>query len=595
MILSEKSVNFSGSCARSGTQLGHLMRILAFHPGAHDAAAAVFDDYRLVAAVQEERLTRLKGSGEGVPWLAIDEVLRIAAWPRRDIDAIASTRAFYPAAYLRAPLHKEIDHAVRRWRGKEPGLRELWRECQRRRTTDTLSVFATERFLALNGFRPDVAYAFANHHEAHALPALFFTDWQDALVFTADGIGDNVSYSIRVLQDGALTCHFGDDRFLLRKLAANSIGQAYSFATALCGFRKLRHEGKLTGLAAYGEPTLAPAMAAHFRLGDDGLIATSFAGETEIGDAMARICAGASRETIAASIQKVAEDLMLATVRHWLARSKARHLGLGGGLFANVRLNRLLAESCALDEVFVFPAMGDDGLCVGAALSFLLARDGLPHWLARRYRLDTVCLGRNYDAEIDAVLGSVAGVRRQAGAPLEAATDRIIAGQVGAAYLGRMEFGPRALGARSILASPADHAINDNLNRRLERSEFMPFAPYVLDEVVDKESAITDVNRYAARFMTITCGVKPEWRAKIPAVVHVDGTARPQIVRDEDNPLFAGILRRFRDVTELPVLINTSFNVHEEPIVNRPEECLQALQDGRVDFVVTQQAVYVKG
>ena len=568
------------------------MRILAFHPGAHDSSAAAFDDYRLVAAVQEERITRLKGSGDGVPWLAIDEVLRIAGWTRRDVDAIASTRAFYPAAYVRASFFKEIDHAVRRWRGKEPGLREMWRECQRRHTTDTRSIFATERFLALNGFRPDVAYAFANHHEAHALPALFFTDWQDALVLTADGIGDNVSYSMRTLRNGALDCHFGDDRFLLRKLAANSIGQAYSFATALCGFSKLRHEGKLTGLAAYGEPTLAPAIAQHFRLGDDGLVATPFGGEVEIGAEMARICAGASRETIAASIQKVTEDLMLATARHWLARHQVRHLGLGGGLFANVRLNRLLAESCPLDEVFVFPAMGDDGLCVGAALSFLLARDGLPHWLARRYRLDTMCLGRDYDSDIDAVLGSVAGVHRQADAPLEAATGRIIAGQVGAAYLGRMEFGPRALGARSILASPADHAINDNLNRRLERSEFMPFAPYVLDEDADKVFDITPVNRYATRFMTITCGVKPEWRAKIPAVVHVDGTARPQIVRDRDNPLYTAILRRFRDQTGLPVLVNTSFNVHEEPIVNRPAECARALVDGRIDFVVTERAVY---
>ena len=568
------------------------MRILAFHPGAHDASAAAFDDYRLVAAVQEERLTRLKGSGDGVPWLAIDEVLRIAGWTRRDVDVIASTRAFYPAGYVRGPLYKEIDHALRRWRGQEPGLRELWRECQRRRTTDTAKVFATERFLAHNGFRPDANYHFANHHEAHALPALFFTDWQDALVFTADGIGDNVSYSMRTLKDGALDCHFGDDSFLLKKLAANSIGQAYSFATALCGFTKLRHEGKLTGLAAYGDPTLAPKIARHFRLGTDGLVATQFPGEVEIGDEMARICAGASRETIAASIQKVTEDLMLAIVRHWLDRHKVRHLGLGGGLFANVRLNRLLAESCPLDEVFVFPAMGDDGLCVGAGLSFLLARDGLPAWLARRYRLDTVYLGRDFDSDIDAALGATGGIRRQAGAPLDATVERIGAGQVGAAYLGRMEFGPRALGARSILASPANHAINDDLNRRLERSEFMPFAPFVLDEDADKVFEITPVNRYAARFMTITCGVKPEWRAKIPAVVHVDGTARPQIVRDRENPLYAAILRGFRDKTGLPVLVNTSFNVHEEPIVNRPAECARALVDGRIDFVVTERAVY---
>jgi carbamoyltransferase len=570
------------------------MRILAFHPGAHDSSAAVFEDYRLVAAVQEERLTRLKGSGEGVPWLAIDEVLRIAGWTRRDVDAIASTRAFYPAAYLRAPLHKELDHAVRRWRGKDAGLREMWRECQRRRTTDTNAIFAAARFLRLNGFRADVPFRFANHHEAHALPALFFTDWQDALVLTADGIGDNVSYSMRSLRGGALDCHFGDDRFLLRKLNANSIGQAYSFATALCGFSKLRHEGKLTGLAAYGEPTLAAEMAGHFRLGDDGLIATKFPGEIAIGDAMARICAGASRETIAASIQRATEDLMHATVRHWLARTKVRHLGLGGGLFANVRLNRLLAESCPLDEIFIFPAMGDDGLCVGAGLSFLLARDGLPAWLAKRYRLDTVCLGYDYDRDIDAALAAAGGVRKQAGAPVEAAVERVRAGQVGAAYLGRMEFGPRALGARSIIASPADHAINDNLNRRLERSEFMPFAPYVLDEDAERVFDITPVNRYAARFMTITCGVKPEWRAKIPAVVHVDGTARPQIVRASENPVYAAMLRRFRDATGLPVLVNTSFNVHEEPIVNRPSECVRALLDGRIDFVVTEQAVYAR-
>ena len=568
------------------------MRILAFHPGAHDSSAAVFDDYRLVAAVQEERLTRLKASGEGVPWLAIDEVLRIAGWTRRDVDAIASTRAFYPTTYLRAPLHREIGFALRRWRGQTPSLREVWRECQRRGTADTSEIFATDRFLALNGFRPDTRYFFANHHEAHALPALFFTDWKDALVLTADGIGDNVSYSMRSLQDGHLECHFGDDRWLLRRLPANSIGQAYSFATEICGFRKLRHEGKLTGLAAYGEPTLAPAIARHFRVGEDGLIATSFKGEVEIGEEMRRICRGEKREAIAASIQKVAEDLMLGVARHWLDRTKARHLGLGGGLFANVRLNRLLAESCPLDEIFVFPAMGDDGLCVGAALAFLLARDGLASWLAHRYRLDTLYCGFDHDDDIDSHLASVAGVRRMPDAPLDGTVERLRAGQVGAAYLGRMEFGPRALGARSILASPADHAINDNLNGRLERSEFMPFAPYVLDEDAERVFDITPVNRYAARFMTITCGVKPEWRAKIPAVVHVDGTARPQIVREQENPLYAQILRRFRDTTGLPVLVNTSFNVHEEPIVNRPAECARALVDGRIDFVVTRQAVY---
>src|SRR5262249_31848816 len=200
--------------------------------------------------------------------------------------------------------------------------------------------------------------------------------------------------------------------------------------------------------------------------------------------------------------------------------------------------------------------------------------------------------GRASDGASAAARAAPAGLRRDAGAPLRTAIDRIAAGQVGAAFLGRMELGPRALGARSILASPSDHAINDNLNKRLERSEFMPFAPYVLDEDADKVFEITPVNRYAARFMTITCGVRPEWREKIPAVVPVGRTARPQIVGDGDNPRYAAILRGFRDRTGLPVLVNTSFNVHEEPIVNRPAECARALVDGRIDFVVTERAVY---
>ena len=569
------------------------MRILAFNPGAHDASAAAFDDYKLVAAVGEERLTRRKGSGDGVPWLAIDEVLTIAGWRGIDVDAIATTREFFAPRYLHYPPYKQIDYALRGLFGKAPKLRQMWRHCQRHGTASTLTLFNSKKFLKENGFRADAQVFFANHHEAHALPSLFFTDWDEALVYTADGIGDNVSYSMRALKDGKLECFYGDDRWLLQPSVGNSVAQAYAFATTACGFKALRHEGKLTGLAAYGKPDLATEIAKHFRIGDDGVVMTDFRGEVEIGRAMAGILKDQSRETIAASIQQAVEDLILQSVQKFLARTGVRRLGLGGGLFANVRLNRLLAEQCPLDEVFIFPAMGDDGLCVGAALSCLLARDGLDTWLKQRRRLDHVYLGRNYDEEIDLHLGSAAGVRRLAGSPAEIAVAKLAAGQAGAIYGGSMEFGPRALGARSILASPARADINDSLNKRLERSEFMPFAPYVLEEDCDKVFEITKVNRYATRFMTITCAVKPEWKDKIPAVVHVDGTARPQIVRDADNPLYADILRRFRAATGLPVLVNTSFNVHEEPIVNSPAECLRALIDRRIDFVVTAQAVYV--
>jgi carbamoyltransferase len=355
-----------------------------------------------------------------------------------------------------------------------------------------------------------------------------------------------------------------------------------------------RHEGKLTGLSARGEPTLADTFAQHFHLNEGGLVVSDFKSTRVMGEKIVAMCQGESRENIGASIQKVAEDLTLQSVRYWVDRTGTRRLAVAGGLFANVRINRLLAEALPIDEIFIFPAMGDDGLAVGAGLSFLLDRDGTSQWLAQRRRLDDVYLGRDYDDAIDRCLAGEANIRQIQGNPATTAANLIAAGQIGAIYTGRMEFGPRALGARSILASPADAGINDRLNVRLNRSEFMPFAPVVLEQDAASIFDITPVNRYATRFMTITCGVKPEWQSRIPAIVHVDGTARPQVVRNDDNGLYASILRNFFSVTGLPVLINTSFNVHEEPIVNRPEECLQALNEERIDFVVTKNGVYAK-
>jgi carbamoyltransferase len=155
-----------------------------------------------------------------------------------------------------------------------------------------------------------------------------------------------------------------------------------------------------------------------------------------------------------------------------------------------------------------------------------------------------------------------------------------------------MEFGPRALGARSILASPARRTIHDTLNRRLGRSEFMPFAPVVAAEHASDVFAITPTTAYACRFMTLTTAVNPEWRSRIPAVVHLDGSARPQVITREQAPLYYDILAAFELQTTLPVLLNTSFNAHEEPIINSPAEAVSALQSGAVDFIVTSGGLY---
>ena len=236
--------------------------------------------------------------------------------------------------------------------------------------------------------------------------------------------------------------------------------------------------------------------------------------------------------------------------------------------------------------------MGDEGLPAGGVLSYLLQRDGLARWLSERCRLDDVYLGRDYGDAIDTTLRATPGVTAHAGAPIDEAARRLAAGQIGAIYTGRMEYGPRALGARTILASPVRRNMHDTLNHRLERTEFMPFAPVVSAEKAAQVFDVTGVNAYACKFMTITCTVRPEWRERIPAVVHVDGTARPQVIARPTNPLYYDVLSAFDRETGIPVLVNTSFNVHEEPIVNAPAECVKALVDGRIDFVITENALY---
>ncbi len=455
-------------------------------------------------------------------------------------------------------------------------------------------MFDRKALLADLGLRPQARLFFTNHHFCHALPSLFFTDWDDALLYTADGIGDHVYYSHYLLQDGELTNLYGDDRWLRQNDNSGSLGLAYGCFTEALGWKINRHEGKLTGLAAYGEPSLLPELLRHYSISDDGRITMDFADHGEMREWFQPLAQAETRENAAASVQALLESCIGEAVRRLLERHKVRRLGLAGGVFANVRLNRLLAETLPVDEVFIVPPMGDDGLVIGGAFQFLLERDGLAAWLARRRRLDNVYWGGDPDAMVDRVFGGSDVVRRLAGDPATMAAELLGQAQIGAVYNGRMEYGPRALGARSILANPADPAINQKLNQRLKRSEFMPFAPVVAE---DDASAVFDIgrtNRYAAHFMTISCGVRPEWREKVPGVVHVDGSARPQIIERAANPCYFDVLAAFKELTGLPVLVNTSLNVHEEPIVNRPEECLKTLEEGRVDFVVTREALWTR-
>ncbi len=568
------------------------MKILSLQSGHHDATAAVLDDYQLLAAVQLERLTRHKGDGGRIPDEAIDEVLDICGIARGDIGAVCLARGRFPAdlyASLSA-LHR-LRYRFEHLRGRSPH-RTLEAELIRAGTTNASDVVDEQALRRLLGVSPSTALFYYNHHDAHALSALFHMPKDNVLAYTADGRGDNIYYSFHHLANGRFETLYGGDGELLKPTTIDSLGQAYGRMTRALGFKRNRHEGKLTGLAAYGAPKGLERLRAHFRVDADGRIHSDFDSYAAMDSELKSVAQSLSREDAAATIQQLLEDLVLESVRRLLDQTKARHLALAGGIFANVRLNRLLYEETEVDSIFVFPGMGDEGIPVGGAYQYLMQRDGLPAFLERRRPLSDVYLGRDHKATADATLAAADGVKRIDGGPAATAAQLCANGWVGAIYRGRMEFGPRALGNRSVIGSPADAAINDRLNQRLNRSEFMPFAPVVLAEDAGDVFEIDDGNAYACRFMTITTAVRQHWRDRIPAVVHVDGTARPQIIDRDSNPTYADTVRAFRDLTGLPVMINTSFNAHEEPIIDTPAQCLKALQDDRIDFVLTDEAVY---
>src|SRR5262249_43076848 len=369
--------------------------------------------------------------------------------------------------WLREKYRKYVEKRTRRY---------MPREFLRYNTPHIDDIFKVDKFRHASGFRDDAKIFFYNHHESHALAPLFYTDWDDALLVTADAGGDTVNYSHRHFANGKLTTIYGGEECLLTPLPIDSIAYAYMTMTAALGFTPLRHEGKLTGLAAYGQPTLANKIAKHFLVDGSGRISSDFRDYPEMVTFIRDLAKDVSREDASASIQEVLESTMLRSIARLLERTKARHLGLAGGVFANVRLNRLLAEQLPIDEIFIYPAMGDEGMPAGGALCYLLERDGLPYWLSQRHSLRDRYFVGDYTNLIDDAMAADPEIRRTNESSIDGAALRLNAGQLGAIYVGRMEYGPRALGARSILANPSRRETHDLLNTRLSRSEFMPFA-----------------------------------------------------------------------------------------------------------------------
>jgi len=573
-----------------------MHKCLGIHCG-HNASAAVVVDGAVEGILQEERLTRNKNQ-TGYPFASLDTLLGRGRGPRRDLAGIAfassevPSRYFYSALGLRARL-RDVYHNLRRdlrarargvaWRKEKLVHLEHVQRVLHGRGRVVAEAFDAETFYRRNDL-PRVPVHFAGHHRAHAETAYYFSGFDRCLVVTADGAGDGQSH---VSWEGTPTG--------LRPLAetpqAASPGYFYGDVTVVLGFQMMRHEGKVTGLAAFGDPgRLYEAMRKAFRLGPDG---TRFVNDFEDDvrrrrPYLAELAGRFSREDVSAAAQQALEDPIVEHVRRMVAKTGLRRVALSGGVFANVKLNQRVMELPEVEEIFVFPGMGDEGLSVGAVLTTL--RDQCPA-AYRPHRLADVYWGPAFDAAaIESALKRSG--QRYARMTEEERPGRVAAllqqGKIVGLFQGRMEFGPRALGHRSILASPKDKSINDWLNRRLDRSEFMPFAPSALAEF--GESLFHNYTKGAstARFMTVTYTVRDEWVDKIPAVVHVDQTCRPQMVHRSENARYYDILQAYYDLTGLPLVLNTSFNVHEEPIICRPEEALRALREERIDVLVLE-------
>lgn len=567
-----------------------------YHPAqgmGHDTGVALVGrDGRIVAAMSEERLSRVKMDG-GFPFRALETIMRIGGVTSRDLDAVAVpflSRGAQVSEGLRMAARAAIDPALlsgqialRRGRDRfQTGMRALGAyEYVESFKSRIRSVRETDKrpaprdwrgFLRATGL-DRVPLVQMDHHLAHAAGAWFASGFEDPLVITCDGVGALKSGIVGVVENGRL-------RIAGRTFYPHSPGEFWELITVICGFHHMKHGGKITGLAAYGNPDAACYGTMRRAIEARGLsIRTALDPQH-----MAAELNGVPREDIAATAQRRLLEVVTELVSNALRVTGRRSVALAGGVFANVRLNQAIAELPGVDQVFVFPAMGDEGLGVGAAWWTAMTRHG-----ARPARQPHMYWGPEYsDAECEAVVSSH-HLRAQRFADVDLAdriAERLARGEVVAVCRGRLELGPRALGHRTILHQTTDASVNDWLNKRLDRTEFMPFAPVTLDEHADACYRGLDRCRHTAEFMTITCDCSDEMRRTSPAVVHLDGTARPQLIRRDIDAFCYDTLKRYHARTGIPSLINTSFNMHEEPIVCTPDDAVRAFLRGRLDCLV---------
>jgi carbamoyltransferase len=558
-----------------------------------DSGAAVVEDGCILAAVNEERLSRLK-LVEGFPRGSIPEVLRLAACDISELDAVlvaGESDLFVNELHPFDGWFEHWEHSgglggrIKQAAGTFSQYGRRFPVLQKAYYAALTPSFIVRRRairrILKDEFDVRCPIVFVDHHFCHVASAYFTSGFDDALVVSLDGGGDGRSGLFYDARDGHLS-------YLHETSAFNSLGNYYAYVTHICGFKAQKHEGKITGLAAAGEPRYE-ALLREFVDEEDGTLVNKsrLVFLEAIRGLEDRLPKGWKREDLAASIQSLFEDVVRRLVGHWRDESGHSSIAVAGGVFANVRVNEEVLGLEGVERLFVHPGMSDGGLAVGAALAAAtpgILESPMP---SSREPIQDVYLGTELtQAAVDEAIGAAGLKPEPLSAPLEEeVADLLAADYVVARAAGRMEYGPRELGNRSILYQPTDHSVNDWLNNNLRRTEFMPFAPAVLNESGDRCFENGEGAWHAAEFMTITFRCSPWMRVRLHGVVHLDGTARPQLVRPEVNSSYYRIIKEFEKRTGLPAIINTSFNMHEEPIVCTAADCVRAFLQGNLDYL----------
>ena len=596
------------------------MNVLGINYG-HDSSACLIQNGELMAAVEEEKLSRKK-SELGYPEKAIQYLFEKFGLTEADIDVIAFGGFSYNLYSQHDIKHRFFRKKIDRYMDLADRIGAFFYILKQNVGEQNKAFFMEQ--VRQKGFKK-AQILFYKHHLAHAASAYYHAPFKADLVVTCDGHGDGEAFNF-YLPDSH------DNLFLIvENDYTTSIGQLYSCVTRFFGFKPNRHEGKIMGLAAFGKATdLVQKMNALFfyennalkrfpnqpfeekyqLANKEGLISLrkkmSFKGLNATGadyalnsilltDWLKNNTEKYSREDVTFALQKNTEGVVLKEIQRVLqANFKEKHvkLALAGGVFANVRLNQLLIELPNVDNIFIQPAMSDAGLSLGAAV--LGERE-----TSKRnafFSMSDTYLGVDFSNEIPTFIENLEAKHPhltvlKSENPVEIIAQFLMEDKIVGFYAGRMEWGPRALGRRSIIANPFRKEVNAELNRRLNRTEFMPFAPSVLDYKAAEYLINFDENCPASDYMTLTYDVKSTYHKQLQAVVHVDGTCRPHIVKKENNAYYYAVLEAFYQKSGCGAIVNTSFNTHEEPIVATPQNALNALLEKRIDILVLENYI----